>query len=159
MFTTISLTDRLPIIMENNTFDIPTNTIIMKKITLMLSLCIAGFAAGAQQNYPSPVGGQRDEHGCLVGAGQTWSVLKNRCVQVFNDGLQLTATDPNAATAAYVIFSDDKKKAEIFLTELGKSSVVLDIGKDKSYSNGLYELVPVAAGYRIKKVIYATAKK
>ena len=32
---------------------------------------------------PEPVGGQKDEHGCLVPAGYTWSALKQECVRIF----------------------------------------------------------------------------
>ena len=67
------------------------------------------------------VGGGTDEHGCLVAAGQSFSKIKNGCVQVF-DVADVRLDDPdNATLAIYGIFSADKSKVEIFWASLPHS--------------------------------------
>lgn len=85
-------------------------------------------AAAAQQAVEQPVGGEKDAHGCLSSAGQTWSTMRNECVQVF-DIADIRLTDPaNDTLAVYVILSQDKKKAEVFAADLPEG-VILNAGK------------------------------
>lgn len=70
------------------------------------------------------VGGGTDEHGCLVAGGQSFSKIKNGCVQVF-DIADVRLDDPdNAALAIYGIFSADKSKIEIFWASLPQSEIL-----------------------------------
>lgn len=70
------------------------------------------------------VGGGTDEHGCLVAAGQSFSKIKNGCVQVF-DVADVRLDDPdNAALAIYGIFSADKSRVEIFWASLSQSEIL-----------------------------------
>lgn len=64
------------------------------------------------------VGGDVDEYGCLTGAGETWSELRQKCIQVFNVGERLNPVEQNkdeAVFSAFVIFDEDQSKAEVFL--------------------------------------------
>ena len=70
------------------------------------------------------VGGGTDEHGCLVAAGQSFSKIKNGCVQVF-DVADVRLADPdNATLAIYGIFSADKSRVEIFWASLPQSEIL-----------------------------------
>ena len=70
------------------------------------------------------VGGGTDEHGCLIAAGQSFSKIKNGCVQVF-DVADMKLDDPdNATLAIYGIFSADKSKVEIFWASLPQSEIL-----------------------------------
>ena len=70
------------------------------------------------------IGSGTDEHGCLVAAGQSFSKIKNGCVQVF-DVADVRLDDPdNAALAIYGIFSADKSKIEIFWASLPQSEIL-----------------------------------
>ncbi|MFY7810301.1 MAG: hypothetical protein ACOVQ2_01085 [Flavobacterium sp.] len=63
------------------------------------------------------VGEDKDPNGCITSAGFTWSQVKNKCIQPFTDGLAFEEYMPEAGkstSAAYVVLSDDKSKAEIF---------------------------------------------
>lgn len=72
----------------------------------------------------SMVGGGTDEHGCLVAAGQSFSKIKNGCVQVF-DVADVRLDDPdNATLAIYGIFSADKSRVEIFWASLPQSEIL-----------------------------------
>ena len=85
-------------------------------------------AAAAQQAVERPVGGEKDAHGCLPSAGQTWSAIRSECVQVF-DITDIRLIDPaNDTLAVYVILSQDKKKAEVFAADLPEG-LILNAGK------------------------------
>lgn len=61
------------------------------------------------------VGGEKDDRGCLTAAGETWSELKQNCIQVFNSAQQLNPVATNtdeAVISAFVLFDDDKSKVE-----------------------------------------------
>lgn len=34
---------------------------------------------------PQQIGGQKDEHGCLIGAGYSWCEAKNKCLRVWEE--------------------------------------------------------------------------
>lgn len=55
-----------------------------------------------KEETPS-IGGSKDEHGCLVAAGQTWSEIKQGCIQVFNVGLRLNPTEKKKAKPSLVL--------------------------------------------------------
>ena len=70
-------------------------------------------------------GSGRDPSDCLPSAGQTWSKLRKACVQVF-DVADICLTDPdNPALAVYVLFSPDKKVAEMFSASFPDGSVMM----------------------------------
>ena len=68
------------------------------------------------------VGNDRDEHGCIGSAGYTWSNLKNRCIQLFSEGIKLIPAGPNASNDlttlilnSFLVFSNDQMHAELYL--------------------------------------------
>jgi hypothetical protein len=65
------------------------------------------------------VGNDKDAHGCKGSAGYTWSELKKNCVRLFEDGIRLNPAvqKESAVISAFVIFSEDKKQAELFLPD------------------------------------------
>ncbi len=87
------------------------------------------------------VGGEKDEHGCLTSAGETWSQLKQSCIQIFNVGQRLNpieTKDGEAVISAFVLFSDDKSEAELFLPNT-KSNSILKTSNKEVYENGEYK--------------------
>lgn len=118
----------------------------MKKLLIATSLAALLTACGSSKNEPPAdpapappemsteqqqapaVGGDQDAHGCLPSAGQTWSNLRNECVQIF-DIADITLQDPaNDTLAVYVILSADKKQAEVFAADL-QDGVILNSSK------------------------------
>ncbi len=101
----------------------------MKKTILLALLAAAAVACGtskkATSTSPAPVvsatsspmvGGQKDAHGCLTGAGYTWSVVRNDCIRTWEAGAKLlTANQSQANHATYVVFSADSTRAELFM--------------------------------------------
>lgn len=95
------------------------------------------------------VGGGMDEHGCLVAAGQSFSKIKNSCVQVF-DVADVRLGDPdNATLAIYGIFSADKSRVEIFWSSLPKSVILRAKGGGYVSKDGKISLLKSGKGYKI----------
>lgn len=88
-----------------------------------------------EANLSKSVGGDKDEHGCLVAAGESWSQIKQNCVQIFEVAQRLNPINKDTAGAefsAFILFNDDNSEAEVFLP--GNKSVLL-----KSKGNGIYD--------------------
>ena len=71
------------------------------------------------------LGGARDEHGCLTSAGYVWSEARQDCVRLFEEGIRLEAAD-GSNRSAYVVFSRDSLKAELFDSNRPEGSEVLE---------------------------------
>lgn len=81
------------------------------------------------------VGGEKDEHGCLTASGETWSDIKQSCIQVFNIGQRLNPVgvqDGEAVISAFVLFNEDKSKLELFLPN-DANTVILDKSEENIY--------------------------
>ena len=98
------------------------------------------------------VGGGTDEYGCLVAAGQSFSKIKNGCVQVF-DVADVRLDDPdNATLAIYGIFSADKSRVEIFWASLPQSEILSKVkGGYYVSKDGKISLLKSGKGYKIRR--------
>ncbi|MBL4648934.1 MAG: hypothetical protein JKY03_04330 [Aureispira sp.] len=89
------------------------------------------------------LGGDKDEHGCLVTAGATWSKLKQECIRVFSVGIRLNPIlikEETVVFSAFVVFNDDKSKLELYLRHRGvPGSTILPRLKNGKYKSGEYE--------------------
>ena len=95
----------------------------------------------AQAQEAPATGGDRDEHGCIPSAGQSWSQLRQECVQVFEVGTRLNPAEKKegeAVISAFVLFNDDRSKAEIFLPNSDVESIILDKAADGTYKADRY---------------------
>ena len=108
----------------------------MKKIFLFSVIIGLSFSCATKKakenkaiNESKPekvvVGGDSDSHACKASAGYSWSVLKNKCIRLFEEGTKLShAEDGKTYTSvAYVIFEGNK--AELFL-DTQKDSIILE---------------------------------
>ena len=98
---------------------------------LLIAACQNGSNGGASQasNNKQLVGADRDHHGCIGSAGYTWSIVKNACIRVFEEGTPFVKYDAvNGATdssmSALVVLSGDKQKVEVFFGTTGKPVVM-----------------------------------
>lgn len=89
------------------------------------------------------VGAEKEDHGCLSAAGQTWSNLKKDCIQVFDIGFRLNPVAPKAGEtviSAFVLMDEDQSQLELFLPEMEHPrSVILKKTAGKQYKNEAYE--------------------
>jgi len=95
----------------------------------------------------------KDEHGCLISAGYVWSVVGNECVKVYS-GVPLNPIELPANTdetkCVYVLFSEDGKKAELFLPD-STDSFILNEFKPKKWSNQKWYLAFNGQKYELSK--------
>jgi len=58
-------------------------------LILIVALIIIGGVSIAliwQKNELKPIGGEKDEHGCLIAAGYSWCEVKQKCLRVWEEG-------------------------------------------------------------------------
>ncbi|TBX70076.1 hypothetical protein EZL74_04850 [Flavobacterium silvisoli] len=95
----------------------------------------------------------KDENGCLASAGYIWSKVNKECVKGFS-GIQLNpVNNPNnedETLSAYVLFSQDAEKAEIFLPNDTTSMVLSRSAEGKPWIYQDWQLIPWK-GYVLKK--------
>lgn len=100
------------------------------------------------------VGNDSDEHGCKASAGYTWSVIKNDCIRIWENGVQLSPVEKSDGqiSNATIILNDDKTKAELFIVD-EKGSVMLTQTDAASahYEGGDYQLNASDKGWQLKK--------
>lgn len=94
------------------------------------------------EETPTSIGGEKDEHGCLIAAGESWSQLKEDCIQIFNEGKRLNPIETNEVESdpvfsAFVVFNEDESKAELFLPNEEKS-VLLEKAEESLFKNDVY---------------------
>lgn len=122
----------------------------MKHFTLILF--VASFTATACQSPSrnsgqngssnlSEIGAEKDENGCLMSAGYTWSKVKEDCIRPWEGGITMNITDTstNFETAAFVVIDSTKQMAELFLKEVD-DSILLDSISPNLYANQRYKL-------------------
>eukprot|EP01133_Synstelium_polycarpum_P014651 gene14651-17328_t len=104
----------------------------MKTKLIFTSACLLLMSA---MSYAQSVGGKKDKHGCLTSAGYTFSILKNDCVKLFEEKIKLDEVNPKKSYTSFaaVIFSDDQKKAEVFLPGLKSSLILVRTGTKGKY--------------------------
>lgn len=109
----------------------------MKKLFLIIAtaLTVVSCHTGKQAGKPM-LGADRDRHGCIASAGYTWSKVRKDCVRTFEEGIRLVPAHVKTSVAAYVIFSPDQERAEVFLPGQKKHPVLKRKGgiwKKKQY--------------------------
>ncbi len=121
----------------------------MKKLAILLIGFIALTACNSQQKTNSEeqvevteaVGGDKDDHGCLTAAGETWSALLEECVQLHEVGERLNPVEvEEGATviSAFVIIKEDGSQAELFTID-NDESVLLELAEDGVFQNEVYK--------------------
>lgn len=70
---------------------------------------------------PMP-GSDRDSHGCIGSAGYVWSDARGECIRLFEAGIRTT---DEKGQAAYIVFSPDSSRAELFFSN-GDPSELLE---------------------------------
>jgi hypothetical protein len=64
----------------------------MKLSAIILILGLTLFSSGCTQ----PIGGDKDEHGCLIAAGYSWCETKGKCLRIWEEPCQGANTTANA---------------------------------------------------------------
>ena len=119
----------------------------MKKIIILGSVLMVAIT------FAQTVGSDLDAHGCKGSAGYTYSEVQDKCIRVFEQKIKLKEINPDKGyeTMAAVVWSANKKKAEVFLANEEKSVILEKNGKKKVWKNKFYTLTPTKKGYNLKK--------
>lgn len=109
--------------------------LMRKTHTIILFLTISLFLNYSTVYAQKPmVGNDADTHGCRASAGYTFSIVKNECIKLWEQPLRLLSINPKEQTFfVAVVFSADKKRAEVFLPNT-KAGIVLSLITNKSNS-------------------------
>jgi hypothetical protein len=103
----------------------------------------------------SAAGGDKDAHGCRASAGYTFSVIKNDCVRIFEQEIQLNEVHPEGTSTSIsaFIFSKNTKKAEVFIPGSAAGVILSRKGKKGAYvwKKGELSLLQKEKGYILKK--------
>jgi len=105
-------------------------------------LCLLGAAAYGQVPGMSPVAGnESDTHGCDGTAGFVYSSLRKECIRPSDQRIQLIQADTSGSfiMGGAIIFSDDGKKAEVFIPGPRKSLLLSNQGNG-TWKKGAYLL-------------------
>lgn len=90
------------------------------------------------------LGTDKDSHGCVTSAGYKWSVLREECIRVFEEGYRLNPIDrlkeDDSSKSAFVVFDENKTRAELFLPGQNNSLLLDKEGKEGTYKNPEWEL-------------------
>lgn len=120
----------------------------MNKVIILFLSIVALVACNTTQKTNTKtqdnvgVGGEKDEHGCVVAAGQTWSKLNKNCIRLFEAGVRLNPVkvkEGSAVISAFIIYNDDKSKIELFLPDTAKASIILNKDTADLYQNDTYK--------------------
>ena len=78
----------------------------------MMLLCIITMMFSCSHKTTDKlVGNDRDSHGCIASAGYVWSEAVKDCIRVW----EVCERIDNGEKKVYVLFSDDKSLAEVFM--------------------------------------------
>ena len=71
------------------------------------------------------VGADKDTHGCIASAGYTYSVVRNACIRLWEEGTALTPVVQieNPVLVAYVVQSQNGNETEVFLPDMEQGLV------------------------------------
>lgn len=110
------------------------NSIYLMALACVVMSCGGKKAETEEEQVTAPeemmVGNDKDEHGCIGSAGYTWSVVKNDCIRLFEDGVFLDK--PNTDESVALVFSNDSVSAEIFYTDKKETEILKRSESDKT---------------------------
>lgn len=93
---------------------------------------------------------EKDKNGCVKEAGYKWSVIKDDCIRISDEGFRLNPIDDLAnlepSKSAYVLFSEEKLHAEVFLQDLQNSILLARKSETEDFTEQNYKL-SIKSGY------------
>lgn len=94
-------------------------------LPLLAAATLGACATPHSSDTETAIGGATDAHGCLSAAGQSWSFLKQQCVQPFDVAdIRLEERRGSATHGIYVILSEDRQRAEVFSVSLPENTIL-----------------------------------
>lgn len=128
--------------------------------TLILTACVTQVVAPSEAPI---VGNDRDAHGCIGSAGYQWSLLKNNCIRIFEDGLRMDPLDASLdqTQSAFLVFVSPQEvaRAEVYLPGAPESIILTkNPNNNGQWSDTKYTLTEDMGAYTLsdaqKKPLY-----
>lgn len=114
----------------------------MKNYLILLTTALVSFSCqNNNANSSEKIGNEKDAHGCLLSAGYRWSIIQEKCVRPWEEGIEMLISKASAdyESAAFSIIDPSTHKAEIFLGEA--ENLILEKVAPFLYSNAEYQLI------------------
>ncbi len=98
------------------------STPIALTIIIVLAVLVVGGILAYQYWWTpeEPIGGEKDEHGCLLMAGYTWCEAKQKCLRVWEEGCGITNQPANREN-----IPQDKETCEVQGGEWGRFGLTI----------------------------------
>ncbi len=127
-----------------------------------LLLCLSAAAYGQVPGMSPVAGNESDTHGCDATAGFVYSGIRKECIRPSDQRIQLVQADTSGSfiMGGAIIFSDDAKKAEVFIPGPRKSLLLSDQGNG-TWKKGAY-LLSKPGKYQLQEkgvIIYTEKEK
>ena len=73
---------------------------------------------------PPMIGGDKDEHGCFISAGYSWSPTRKQCLRVWEAGIRLSDLSAlDSPISIILIENGDNNPLELYLPQVSKPLV------------------------------------
>ncbi|MFB2537779.1 MULTISPECIES: hypothetical protein [unclassified Acinetobacter] len=122
------------------------------KKAVLLAILTSAALVGCQalpKNNSAMADAQKDIHDCVSNHGETWSVVKNQCVQLSRVA-DIRVQKPNdASSTVYAILSDDKQQAEIFGANLPEGTMFDAVKGGYMSKDGQLRLMNTPSGWKL----------
>lgn len=123
--------------------------LLLMSLALLAMTSCGSASNNARENIsavpePALMSANAQKHGCLPSAGESWSELRQTCMQVFNEAKRLNPVKVEkgeAVFSAFIVFNDDMSKAEIFLPS-DEPNVILTRNNKGIYQHRNYSYDP-----------------
>jgi len=113
----------------------------------------------AENSQTGPIGGQKDEHGCLTGAGYSWCEAKQKCLRAWEENCPSDSAETKGTIEGSLGYpSEGIPEMEICAEEKTskKLTCTKEIISNKKYTYGKgYQLEVPAGTYRVLAPPYA----
>jgi hypothetical protein len=100
------------------------------------------------------LGTDKDANGCVLSAGYRWSVIRNECIRVFEEGYRLNSIEElkseGISKSAFIIFEEKGNRAELFLPEENAGILLKREKEGTPYKNNIWTL-QTQNGYSLLK--------
>ncbi|MBE99796.1 hypothetical protein [Flavobacterium coralii] len=100
------------------------------------------------------LGTDKDANGCVLSAGYRWSVIRNECIRVFEEGYRLNSIEElkseGISKSAFIIFEENGNRAELFLPEENVGILLKREKEGTPYKNNVWTL-QTQNGYSLLK--------
>lgn len=132
--------------------------ILLSVAIILLGAFIFNFLKSRNPKEQELIGGQKDSHGCLIGAGYSWCEVKQKCLRAWEEKCEQEATDKTDETSNWETYSNDKYKFKLKLPSTW-SGYKVNSGQYPSYSYVGFSFGEPHQPFEIFKIVIYTKEQ